>query len=243
MFDASITAAAADFWKRTGIRPTYPRSLEPALFLALPIAVVRLPRLTLHHAIRWLGQREIAHHEDPRDRPLHGYLVARAGVGIVFLDGADPPDELRFSLTHEIAHFMVDYLFPRLAAISAFGDQILDVLDGFRRPTAEERLAGILKGVALGTYSHLGRRSDHGALGVDAIHAEDKADQLALELLAPASSVLSAARTLGTPTDSDAVTALIVDRFGLPSPIARTYTRMVLNALGAGRSFRDWLGP
>src|SRR6266850_5615660 len=120
LFDAEVSGIAFDFWTRSGVKMPFPRALEPAVYVVLPIAVVRLPRLRLRKAVEWLNRHGIAHRNDASDRPLHGYLIARGGLGIVFLDGTDPHDEQHFSLAHEVAHFLYDYLRPRTLAIRAF---------------------------------------------------------------------------------------------------------------------------
>jgi Zn-dependent peptidase ImmA (M78 family) len=162
------------------------------------------------------------------------------------LDGTDPFEEQLFSLAHEVAHFLHDYLRPRNIAIRALGPSIEEVLNGERAPSASERLAGVLRGVALGTYAHLGRRSADGDIeDVDVLHIENKADQLALELLAPLASVVASIRQR-LPThkrlDQDTISSLLCERYGLPTDVATVYSRTVLSAIRSGRSFREWLG-
>lgn len=246
LFDSEVTGIALDFWARSGIHAPYPRSLEPAVFVALPVAVLRLPRLRLRTAIEWLNRKGIVHRNEIADRPLHGYIAARGGAGIIFLDGTDSLEEQRFSLAHEIAHFLYDYLRPRTAAIRALGTGITEVLDGVRLPNAGERLAGVLRGVPLGVYSHLGRRSSSGDVeDVGVLHVEDKADQLALELIAPLGRVTASVRRRLSPaseSDDDDVVFLLREDYGLPMGIARIYARTVLSAARSSRSFREWLG-
>lgn len=244
--DAEVSGIAIDFWARSGLKAQFPRPLEPAVFVVLPLAVLRLPRLRLRTAIEWLTRHGIAHQSDNADRPLHGYLVARGGIGVVFLDGTDPWDEQLFSLAHEVAHFLYDYLRPRTVAIGALGPGIEGVLDGLRSPTAGERLAGVLRGAPLGVYAHLGRRSSHGHIDdPDVLQIEDKADQLALELLAPLASVAASVRNRLPALDAssqDIVVSLLRERYGLPDGIAQIYARTVITAVQSGRSFREWLG-
>jgi hypothetical protein len=246
LFDAEVSGIAFDFWTRSRVKMPFPRALEPAVFVVLPLAVVRLPSLRLRRAVEWLNRHGIAHRNDASDRPLHGYLIARGGLGIVFLDGTDPHDEQHFSLAHEVAHFLYDYLRPRTLAIRALGSGIEEVLDGLRSPTAEERLAGVLRGVPLGVYFHLGRRSSHGHIeDPNILHIEDKADQLALELLAPLAGVVASIRNrlpLQDGSSEDGVVSLLRERYGLPQGIARVYAGTVLSAAQSGRSFREWLG-
>ncbi len=159
---------------------------------------------------------------------------------MIFMDGGDPIDEQRFTLAHEVAHFLYDYMRPREVAMRALGVSITDVLDGHRFPTTAERLAGVLRGVPLGYYSHLRHRVGENSVTGE-FEIEDKADQLALEILAPFTHVLLAARRQAA-QDSNAVYNLLSERYGLPASIARIYGRMVLSALRSSRSFREWLG-
>lgn len=238
--DTDVVASAEDFWTKSGVKPKYPRSLEPSVFVGYSVAVVRLPRLRTWKAIEWLNKKGIPHLRDASDRPLHGYIAARGGSAVIFIEGSDPEDEQRFTLAHEVAHFLYDYMRPREVAIRALGKDITDVLDGHRVPTAAERLAGVLRGVPLGYYSHLRDRLGESSAPA-AFEIEDKADQLALELLAPFTHVLLSARRQ-TADDPNALNDLLVERYGLPLSIARIYGRMVLSALRSGRSFRQWLG-
>lgn len=50
----------------------------------------------------------------------------------VLLDDADTPAEQRFSLAHEVAHFLLDYLQPREATRRKLGETALEVVDGLR---------------------------------------------------------------------------------------------------------------
>src|SRR5262249_6861344 len=151
----------------------------------------KLPRLGLEELRRWLALRGVTLTRASGFHPLRGALIARAGRGLVFLDGSDSDDERRFSLAHEVAHFLYDYLDPRKRALCALGDPISEVLDGRRVPRPEERLSALLRDVELGIYAHWMERSPDGAVTTAAVLAgEDRADRLALELLAPSRHVL-----------------------------------------------------
>jgi hypothetical protein len=239
--DIEVEAVASEFWKRSGILPEYPRSVEPAVFVTCPIAIVRLPRLRLWKAIEWLNRKGIPHARTGTDRALHGYIAARGGSGVVLIDGSDAEDEQRFTVAHEVAHFLYDYLRPRAVAVRAFGKHITEVLDGLRPATAGERLAGVLRGVPLGFYSHVRDRRGDEEVEEEHFDVEDKADQLALELLAPLADVLTFMRKEALDSPEDVHQAL-TQRYGLPTAIARLYGRWVLSAVRSRRSFRQWLG-
>ncbi|WP_437303832.1 ImmA/IrrE family metallo-endopeptidase [Sorangium sp. So ce388] len=170
------------------------------------------------------------------DRELHGCLVARGGQGFVFLDGADEEAERRFSLAHEIAHFVADHLLPRARALEVLGESILPVLNGDRAPTPEERLAAVLTRVHLGVQVLLMGRGPGGAVCTwDVAESEQRADRLGLELLAPAdvamASLQSVLGEVEEPSQHDELRAAehLAERFGLPADKAGSYVGLLLS--------------
>jgi hypothetical protein len=220
MIHASPETLAAEFWDGTGLHDTFPRKIEQAIAFKLPVALVGLSLLNIAAIGQWLQQRDIDARlpDDPRD--LCGCLVAFGGRGFIFICDADVPEERRLTTAHETAHFLIDYLWPRQQVIYTLGKGIAEVLDGLRPATPAERAAAILSRVRLGPHIHvlprLGKGEDS---DVPVAHAEDRADRLALELVAPQACVrdvldaLSARQAL----TSDAVRATLATHFGLPA--------------------------
>ena len=247
MTDPEIIARAEKFWVQAGITESFPRSLERAVAWALPLVVVKLPRLCLPELRGWLQQRNIPFTLSLPDRWLRACLIARGGHGLIFLDGSDADDERRFSLAHEMAHFILDYLEPREKVLEFLGDAGQEVLDGRRPPTTEERLRGVLQGVHLTTFLHLMERTPAGGVErLQILTAEDRADWLALELLAPKETVL--ARLADNHTNWRSVTVQTLVRetlrqeFGLPETVAEHYGQMLVMQQQQPTSFRQWLG-
>jgi hypothetical protein len=242
-----LQAAADDFWRAAGEVEPFPRTLEAPVLWALPLFIVKVPRLTLSDVRAKLADYGIAFGVDGPNRNLYGCLVAFAGKGVVMLDGSEPPDELRFSLAHEVGHFIIDYLRPRDRALRRLGPDIVDVLDGLRSPNQEERIDAVLSDVRIGVHTHLMDRTPSGAIGCGRISgSEFRADRLAFELLAPEQAVLAGANTSGFASAADdaaaALRAVLVEVFGLPVASARQYAHF-LNNLGERRpSMRAWLG-
>ncbi len=220
----------------TGLRPgsRFPRDLIGDAVMQLPVSVEVLPRLSAHVIRQWLRQRGVHHVVSDADRALHGCLVARAGQGIVFLDASDEDSERRFTLAHEIAHFILDHLLPRLRALKVFGERILAVLDGERPPTREEMLSAVLERVRLGVQVHLMSRGADGVVCAwDVEESEQRADRLALELLAPAQAATAGLRRiLGDADDladqQERAAEHLADQFGLPADVAGSYVRLLL---------------
>lgn len=207
---------AAAFWRKAGPPPPTPRDLTyPALFFGLNVEDLR--DLSVARVAGWFRNRDIPLRLNEPDRRLRGCLVASRGVGFAFLDPADDPAERRFTLAHEIAHYLRDYWQPRAVAVRRLGPDATAVLDGDRLPTTDERLRAVLRSVPVGPFTHLLAR-DADAPATDAEReAEVAADRLAFELLAPAAAVGDA------PCASRLVT-----HFGLPAGPADRYAELLL---------------
>ena len=215
-----VAELADAFWELAGLHEPFPRALRRPIARALPLAVLSLPQLRLQHVLDWLRDNDIACPWTSADRDLHACLAAWRGCGCVFLDGADPEDEQRLSLAHELAHFLRHYWHPRRLACRKLGNQVLEVLDGQRLPTSAERVRSLLAGVPIGFHLHLLDRDPQGGLPAGTIlTAENEADRLAYELLAPADVVLS---RVGSPREP-ALADLLQVEFGLPAAHALCY--------------------
>jgi len=219
MINPSPEILAQEFWAGTGLEDAFPRNIEQAITVKLPLALVKLPLLNARTVGRWLERRRIATLLPLDRRDLLGCLIAYRGHGIVFICGSDAPEEQRLTVAHEVAHFLVDYLCPRRQVIQVLGDRIAEVLDGLRTATPVERAAAILSHVRLGAHIHLLPRpgKDEDSEFVVA-HAEDRADRLALELVAPRACIHSFLRNLSARKavlPEEACSALAV-YFGLP---------------------------
>jgi hypothetical protein len=239
-----IQRVAEEFWQSAGAPEPLPRSLESHVLWALPLAILKFPKLRLSDAHLWLEQRHIFDVDDG-ERELHACLIAFAGRGLIFLDGADPADELRFSLAHEVGHFILDYLVPRRTAVARFGSDIVNVLDGIRSPTIQERGAAILSNTRIGVYRHMMNRTMSGAVECSRIaQAENAANALALELLAPFELVqeVLAADLAPTQQSHRAITNILRQKFGLPKSMAVRYSFRFGPVDKKPKSVKEWLG-
>lgn len=246
MTNQEVEALASTYWSEVPDPPIYPRNLETSVCWGYPVVVLTMADLMLSAVHSWLAARGIMRDSVRRDRPLHACLAAIRGQGFVFLNGTDPEDQRRFSLAHEIAHFILDYYLPRRRAIGVFGNSIVAVLDGDRQATIGERLTGSLRSVTLGSFDHLMDRDAGGiARSIQIVEAEDNADRLALELLAPRREVLAKlkrSRQTGRSPTPENVREILIEFFGLPQEVAIQYARALTAWQMKKRSFRDWIG-
>jgi len=231
MIISDFEALARDFWAGTSGHDTFPRGIEDAAPLQLPLVIVKRALIKAQVVRDWLRQRGIVVPIPDDQRDLYGCLVAHRGYGFIFVNETDSPEEQRLTIAHEVAHFLADYRWPREQVIQALGSQMAGVLDGLRSPTPAERAAAILSHVRLGAHVHLLPRP--GVEGNDEMriaHAEDRADRLALELVAPQACIRGvldalAARQPFVPETADTTLAM---HFGLPSYVFHDITQRMV---------------
>ena len=239
-----IENMSQEFWALAGEVPSYPCDIKAIITWTLPLEVCGVPELCINDVLAWAQRVNISHRIRGRNRRLHGCLIAYRGKGTIFFDAQDPDDEQRFTLAHEMSHFLLDYQAPRQRAVTILGASILPVLDGERPPTLAERLHAVLSTVPLGVMSHVMERPDKGLPTSIVIDIEDRANLLALELLAPAfpleelMSQATAPRGFGARLEF--LTHHVVVNYGLPETIAASYAQHILAQLGEP-NLRDWL--
>lgn len=229
------------FWAGAGELEAFPRSLRRSIAMALPVALVLMPRLRLAAVQEWLRSRGMVCEIAAGERPLRACLIARYGHGIIFLDGMDAEDEQRFSLAHELAHFLLHYQRPRQRVAESLGERALEVLDGERQPTKDERIQALLIGVKIGFFVHLMNRTANeskDSIGV----AERNADLLALELLAPSETVLEQLPMQAHGSAKLLAEQLLIRTYGLPPSVAARYAEILTSPRRSKRSFIDELG-
>jgi hypothetical protein len=231
---------ADSFWNMaTEIEP-FPRSMERAIALALPVVVIKLPHLALGSIETWLSNRQIEYSFNCKSRFIRGCLICYGGKGFIFCDGTDPSDEIRLTLAHEVGHFLVDYWYPRQKALNKFGASILEVFDGTRDPTITERIHAVFESTKIGVVTNLLDRHEAG----DVTWAvENKADKIAFELLAPANEVLKTLDFSETTYSQrfQSLSERLLNHFGLPVHAARIYSSALLRSIGKGPSWAETL--
>jgi hypothetical protein len=202
----------------------FPRDLRRAISRAVVLSVKLLAGLSAQRASAWLRDQGISSFAGERDRALCACLFARGGCGIIFLDADDDEAEQRFSLAHELAHYLRHYHEPRRRAVAKFGPQILDVFDGIRPPTPTERLHALLRNIRIGEHVHLMARDDRRRIASPTIaSAEFDADLLGCELFAPADVVLQQTRRRTARASRLEAERQSQQTFGLPPSMATWY--------------------
>jgi hypothetical protein len=238
--DSESQETIDNFWEMAGGQEAFPRALERSLSIALPVALVKLPHLDLRTIENYLSRRNVRYSFDCENREVRGCLVGFGGKGVIFVDGTDTPEEMRVTIAHEIAHYLTDYHQPRTKASMKYGVSILEVFDGLREPSLDERVYSVLSGISIGMYADLMDRSN--SLDLDTTWSvENRADKIALALLAPPDSVLGMADLSGKlfQIRRDEIVSILRSSFGLPSYIALSYGSDLLRSIGKGPSWSE----
>ncbi len=235
------------FWSDAGSSTVFPRDIEKAAVHALPVGIISLPRLWISDLACWMEQRGLRCPFEGNDRPLRGSLLAFGGRGLVIINGQDPDDERRFTVAHEVAHFILDYQEIRKRAVESLGTGALEVLDGIRLATYEERLDAVLSSASIGVHIHAMDRTPGGDIFQGSVlRIEEDADLLAFELLAPAQEVQYRLRSTNTVRSFGEIMkcaeSLLKKDYGLPESAARPYAFHLVDNLTHGPSIKEWLG-
>ena len=247
--DAHLALVAETFWREADPSPSqsWPCDLEKVIALTLRLAVISLPSLTLQCIENWLEKRGTPYEFPCENRHVRGCIVAYRGSGLIFVDGSDPIEERRFTLAHEVAHFLLDYYEPRQRARTRLGDGILEVFDGLHPPTVDERIEGVLSSISIVPYVHL--MEQRGAVKLKRAtiwQAENRADELALEILAPVKIVYSDLAKICTGCSYfvcfESAKQTLIEKYGLPKLIAHGYAQRIAHQLTGGPSVLFELG-
>ena len=194
--------AALRFWAKAGKWTLAPDLLEAVERTGLVVRVDAVPNLSTDVVCARLTRRGWAMPPRIVDRPLRGCLAASDGGGWIFLEALDPEDERRFSLAHELAHFLRHHLEQRHYVGGIAG-----------------RLRGILRGVSPLDYLHLMERGP-GFVPPDVRDAEEEADWLAIELLAPEEALMA---RLSPNAGRGEIESVLRQTFGLPKSVASAH--------------------
>lgn len=247
MIELALAEIAFDFWQDAG---GFGSDFEEAVALNLPLGIKKISHLTLQSVCKWLVEEGIALEglDSLPERDLRACLVTYGEPrNYVFLDETDSAADQLFSLAHEVAHFLLDYQQPRERAEQHLGKEILQVLDGKKELSLEQRLSGWLNDVKLKPHRHFMERSSQGdILSSEILQIESRADKLALELLAPEEKAVDIVRTAIVGKDkyrlrTNAAQIALMSQFYLAKNIAKPYAERLVAAVGGHQKVSEWL--
>lgn len=242
-----IERIAREFWST--VDQVYRENFDilGAVETSLTIDLIQLQKLSLRKIQDWLDARKINIAIDAIDRDLHGALLIKAGSVCMFVEEAGDEIQQRFTIAHEVSHFLLDYQIPLERALLQFGAEIEEVLNGNQKATRSQLVTSMINGVNLEPYSFLIEKTGNGSfLSWSNFNAENEADYLALELLAPRTKVINeaiASATLLTYSQFKRKSQEILkDKYRIPSEVAHQYASELAYLVTNGPSFLDKLG-
>lgn len=248
MSDHSIsTKYWADwFWKRAGGRGGFPADIGYAAMSALEVYVEEVAGLTTGAVDRRTVSIGSATPGSIGERALHGCLLVGRNGAAIFVEKNDGKLEKRFTIAHEVAHFILEIQRFQERAARKLGPDFIDVLQGIREATPAERVDAWLHNVRADTFVHFMDRTPSGGYGCVRIRdAECNADDLAVEILAPRLELTDALSSLGRTGFSESINMaqrIAVQRFGLPATISQWYATRVVWQLKGGPSTAERFG-
>ncbi len=247
MPQAWVSAACAAMWSRLTDPGPFPRDPCRLARYGMRVLLAPLPGLGVHAVRDYLEARCLPPLPDSGDRRLHGCLYLPPAGGqpnvraILFYDDRDPEDERRWTVAHELGHLWCDYLEPLERSQRALGVGAVEVLSGARKPTSGEWLESLLQRAPTRPQYHLLERDPvRGVTDPRVWSAENRADRVALELLAPEEDALRQLPVQGNQTWAEwkvAAADTLTWHFGMPQVVAAGYALALAPRVGAGPSF------
>jgi len=242
-----IRELADQFWNPIIKFRSFPVDIERAIARSnLPLHIDSIPGLDLVRIEQWIQEHNLPALLNKDNSELHGFLFAHKGNGVIFVNGSDSIEDRRFTIAHELAHFLIDYQVPRNLLLEHFGDSILEVLDGNRAATIEERLQFILSDLPSPFFTHI--LDHHGITAFERMsvwNAEWRTDVLAVEILAPfriVSGWLKKPGEMGFESVFRKASAILATDFGLPPVISTGYARHIANSITGGKTLAEEWG-
>ena len=247
---AQIEKIAADFRAKAGLPQDPPYDIAKAAKLILPLQVIEIAGLDLEKIRQWLRHRNLVDTIDDIEagnRTVHGFILTQRGSGLIFVDSEDLEAEQRFTIAHEVSHFLIDHKIPRQKIISRFGDRLEKIMDGELPLKRSDELFALIKGADIHQRTRSIENDGDGSFRswINFI-AENEADGLALELLAPqqavVSEILSGKKSLPHQVFTVRCRKLLEQRYGLPTHVAQQYAAELAYFVTNGTSLLRKLG-
>ena len=231
------------FWRRAGGRKGFPADIGYAAMSALEVYVEEVEGLTTLTAASYAGGAGVRNAVGVSERGLRGCVVVGRQGAAILVERSDSEAEKRFTIAHEVAHYILEVKRHRERAADRLGPEFVDALYGLREATPAERIDAWLNNARSEAFAHFMDRAPGGGYGCSrTLNAECQADDLAVEILAPRSELAAAISSMGF-SESLKVAREVADRrFGLPKGIADQYADRVVRQSKGGPSSAERFG-
>lgn len=191
---ARITEAVESVWSEASLPPdpARPRIVPlEVLIQAQPLIVREVANLTARTAVAYMEAAELLDNEYPATatNPLAGFLYAGPQAsevwGYIFVNAGDPVERRRFSIAHELGHYLLHFL-PAIRQAQQAGEELHMIEEHYYSGSDGDD-------IPQGSLTHLaGEFSLRPLPTTDYARMEAEANQFAADLLMP----VPACRTL-----------------------------------------------
>jgi len=242
-----IERIAREFWSTVDQNYHENYDIISAVDTSPTIDLIKIKNLSISKIEEWLIAIGLKDNFDIPDRRLHGVLIIKGDSVAMFIEDDENPIQQRFTVAHEVSHYLLDYQIPKEKAILALGKEIEDVLNG-NLPANNTQLAlSVIKGINIDPYSFLIEKTGNGSFeDWKNFNSENEADYLALELLAPRIRIInetfSSTKRLSYSQFTRKSQEILIEKYRIPSDIARQYASQLAYSVTSGPSFLDKMG-
>ena len=234
------------FWTRAGRPVRYPVDISYAAICALEVSIHMIADLTPAAATDFFRRDGSRGATAFGQRAMHGCIAFGPRGATIMVEQKDAEDERRFTIAHEVAHYILEVRRHHRLAEQRVGGDFVGILYGLREATPTERIDAWLNNVRSTPTAHFMDRTPDGGYGCGrSPEAECSADRLALEILAPRAEMVRAVldcRKLPFRNPVDATQRFAEQRFGLPSEVAGPYASRIAWELTGGPSTAERFG-
>ena len=236
---AQIERIAREFWATTHAEFRYNYDIVKVVESSLNVQLIRMPQLSPKNITSWLSDHDMNIPLENNERNLHGALIIQNGAVLMFIDTTENDTRQRYTLAHQVSHFLLDYQMPKERTIMTLGKEIAGVLKGNAEASVEQLVQSAFNGMTDKVYTLFIEKDE-------AIPSENPADSLALELLAPRYQIIheTAAKSilLSYAPFKRKCRELLIGKYRIPSEIAHKYASDLAGSVMNKSSFLSRLG-
>jgi Zn-dependent peptidase ImmA (M78 family) len=238
---------AREFWSTVDQKHRETYDIVSAVNDTLTINLILIKNLSIKKMEDWLISIGKYENFGIDDRSLHGFLMIKNGNICMFVEESEDQSQQRFTVAHEVSHYLLDYQLPKERAILALGKEIEDVLNGNLPPTDTQLALSVIKGVNISPYTFMIEKNGNGSFfNWSNFNSENEADYLAMELLAPRARIVNETfSSIKRRSYSQFIRKseeILISHYKIPPDIARHYASELAYSVTNGPSFLDKLG-
>lgn len=242
-----IERIARKFWATTQAEFRYDYDIVKAVESSLNVHLIRMQQLNPTKIISWLASHNMDIPFESKATHLNGALLIKNDNVIMFIDAAENAVQQRYTLAHQVSHFLLNYQMPKERAIMTLGKEIAQVLSGNTEASVTQLVQSTVSNITGNVYTLLIEKWDEStSFDWELLRTKDPAVSLTLELLAPRYQIINETASVGARLRYSPFKRkcqeLLIDKYRIPSEIAHKYASELAGSVTSGPSFLSKLG-